>query len=313
MTSISGGPVLYTPSVVAGLVENDINTEQISIANLQQQLATGNQVNVPSDNPTSAAQIMGLNSSYARSQQYIANAADAMGWLGTADSTVNQINSILSQVHQLMLSVSGSDLAGQQNALDAVAAQISNDRTALINLANTTYNSQPIFAGTGTTGSAYDSTGSYLGGGSVPTRTVADGVTISIGAVGPNVFGTGATGLLSNGTGTDPGVGVLAQTVKDLQAGNLSAVEGVDLSNFENAVVPVENQGAIMGANYQRAQEFSQQAQNLQATLDEQISALQDVNLAQATTQLQLGKNTYQSALWALSQSILPSLAQYLG
>ncbi|EQD27254.1 flagellar hook-associated protein 3, partial [mine drainage metagenome] len=178
-------------------------------------------------------------------------------------------------------------------------------------MANTQYNGQAIFAGTGTTGPAYDSSGNYLGGGNAPTRTVADGVSIPIGVTGPSIFGTGATGLLENSTGPPPTLGVLAQTVSDLRAGNLSAVEGTDLSNLENAIVPVENQAAVLGANYQRAQEFSQQAQDLQASIAQQLSAIQDVNLAQATTDLQMQQNTYQSALWAYSKSLVPTLAQY--
>ncbi|MCL4433856.1 MAG: flagellar hook-associated protein FlgL [Actinobacteria bacterium] len=304
----------YTPRILSSTMIQDITAQQGSIGTLEEQLSTGYKINQPSDNPAEAANILRLQSVYARTQQYSANAADALGWLSTGNSTMNQINQILQQIHQLMLSVSSADLAGQQGALNGIAAEISNDRQALVSLANTQYNGQAIFAGTGTTGPAYGPNGSYYGGGNAPTRTVATGVQVSISVTGPALFGTGATSLLSNNAATNGGVlGVLAQTVADLQAGNVNAVETTDLSNLNTSISQVESQAAILGANYQRAQEFQTQAQNVQSAIDQELSSVQDVNLPKAITNLKSMENTYQSALWALSQSILPSLAQYVG
>lgn len=312
----------YTPRILANSMIQDIVNQQTSMGTLEEQLSTGYKVNQPSDNPAEAANILRLQSVYARTQQYGSNAADALGWLSTGNSTMNQINSILNQVQQLMLSVSSADLAGQQNALNGIATQISNDLQALVNLANTQYNGQAIFAGTGTTGPAYSANGTYNGGGAAPTRTVSTGVQVSISVTGPALFGPSptsgppptnppsATGLLSSVPGN---LGVLAQTVKDLQAGNVNAVETTDLGNLQSAVNQVEGQAAVLGANYQRAQEFSTQAQNVQSAIDQELSSVQDVNLPKAITNLKNMENTYQSSLWALSQSILPSLAQYIG
>ncbi len=300
----------YTPRILAGSMIQDIEGQQTSMGTLEEQLSTGYKVNQPSDNPAEAVNILRLQSVYSRTQQYASNAADALGWLSTGNTTMNQINSILQQVDQLMLSVSSSDLAGQQNSLNGIATQVSNDLQALVNLANTQYNGQAIFAGTGTTGPAYSANGTYNGGGPAPTRTVSTGVQIPIAVTGPAVFGTGTTGLLSSVPGN---LGVLAQTVADLQAGNVNAVETTDLSNLQSAINQVEGQAAVLGANYQRAQEFSTQAQNVQSAIDQELSSVQDVNLPKAITNLKNMENTYQSSLWAISQSILPSLAQYIG
>jgi len=306
--------ISYTPQILASSMIQAITQQQGSIGTLEEQLSTGYKINQPSDNPAEAANILRLQSVYTRTSQYAANAADALGWLSTGNSTMNQINSILQQVHQLMLSVSSANLAGQQDALNGIASQISNDRQSLVNLANTQYNAQAVFAGTGTTGPAYGPNGTYNGGGNAPTRTVATGVQVPISVTGPAIFGTGATSLLSNNAATNGGVlGVLAQTVADLQAGNVNAVETTDLSNMNTAITQVESQAAILGANYQRAQEFSTQAQSVQSAIDQELSSVQDVNLPKAITNLKAMENTYQSALWALSQSILPSLAQYVG
>ncbi len=305
MTSIG-----YTPRILANSMIQDIMNQQTTMGTLEEQLSTGYKVNQPSDNPAEAANILRLQSVYARTQQYSSNAADALGWLSTGNSTMNQVNSILNQVQQLMLSVSSADLVGQQNALNGIATQISNDLQALVNLANTQYNGQAIFAGTGTTGPAYSANGTYNGGGAAPTRTVSTGVQIPISVTGPALFGTGTTGLLSSVPGN---LGVLAQTVADLQAGNVNAVETTDLGNLQSSINQVEGQAAVLGANYQRAQEFSTQAQNVQSAIDQELSSVQDVNLPKAITDLKNMENTYQSSLWAVSQSILPSLAQYIG
>ena len=93
----------YTPRILASSMIQDIEEQQSSMGTLEEQLSTGYKVNQPSDNPAEAANILRLQSVYSRTQQYASNAADALGWLSTGNTTMNQINSILQQVDQLML------------------------------------------------------------------------------------------------------------------------------------------------------------------------------------------------------------------
>lgn len=309
MSDVMGTAISYTPQIIAQQLISGLNFDQANQASLEQQLSTGDMINKPSDNPAGAADLMQLNASMVRSQQYAANATDGSGWLSLGNSTMNQILSALQQARQAVLSVTGANLSNQPGALQGLAQQVSAVRQELINLSNTNYGGQAIFAGTGNVTTAYDQNGNYVGGGAAPTRTVAPGVQVAVGVTGDQVFGSGTTGLLGT-------TGVLAQIVQDLQTGTTTSLDNVtttDLQALDNATTTVTTQAAQMGSNYQRMQTFAQQATNTQQALQAQMTGLDATNIAQVSTQLTEAQQTYQSALWATSQLSQESLVQFLG
>ncbi len=316
MTSLLSGVALpaieLTPSVMNQQAITSLTSDQTSIAQLEEQLSTGNQVNQPSDNPAQTSNIMQLDAALTRANTYAANASDGLGWLSTANSTMNEVISTLQQVRQTVLSISSASLTNSPAAIQALADQVNSAQQSLLNLANTSYDGQAIFAGTGNVTTAFDAAGTYVGGGSAPTRTVAPGTQVAISATGDAVFGTGTTGLLS----TQPGnLGVLAQLSQDIQTNtkaSLANAMGPDLKNLDAAISNVENQAAQLGAQYQQLSSLNQQVTASQAAINKELSGIQSVNLPQAITNLQLQQNDYQTALWATSQLIQPSLVQFL-
>ena len=311
--SLSSPALVPTPQTIAGQLITNINTDQSQIATLQEQISTGVTVNQPSDNPALAADIMTMNSSLTRAQQYVSNAADAQGWLQQGTSTLNQVMSTLQSITSAVESVTGQALAGKSTAMDAIASQVAAGLQQLLGLANTTYNNQAIFAGTGAVTQAYDSTGAYQGNSSQPTRSVAPSVSVTIAATGTAVFGSGTTGLLTGAGQTTGTVGVLQQLVNDLRGGNLTAVTGADLQALKTATTTVATQAAYLGAQYQNAQAFSAQATATQQALQTEVGNLQNTNLPKAATQLTEAQNSYQAALWATAQVSQASLVQFLG
>ena len=309
MSDVMGTAISYTPQIIAQQLITGLNSDQAAQATLEQELSSGDMINKPSDNPAGAADLMQLNSSMVRSQQYAANATDGSGWLSVGNSTMNQILSALQQARQAVLSVTGANLSNQPGAIQGLAQQVSSVRQELINLANTSYGGQAIFSGTGNVTTAYDQNGNYIGGGSAPTRTVAPGVQVAVGVTGDQVFGTGTTGLLGS-------TGVLAQIVQDLQTAtpaSLNNAATTDLQALDTATTVVTSQAAAMGANYQRMQTFAQQATNTQQTLQAQMTGLDSTNVGEVSTQLTEAQQSYQSALWATSQLSQESLVQFLG
>lgn len=313
MSDLSVGSTLTTPTVLSNSLISDLSTDQNSLSALEQQVASGNAISVASDNPVGAANMLQLQGSLTRTNQYASNAQDGVGWLSEGNSTVNSVLSVLQQVQSLVESVSGNTLAGGTQAMTAIATQVQGALSQLLNLANTQYaGGQPIFAGTGNPTQAYDSQGNYLGAGNAPTRTVAPGTQVAVGVTGPQVFGSGTTGLLS----TVPGnLGVLAQIVQDLNSGSSTSihqVETTDLGNLDAAVSTVESAAAQLGANQQAVEGFATQATNTATALQQELGSVQDVNMAQAITNLQLQQTGYQAALYATSQLSQESLAKYL-
>ena len=310
MTDVMGSTAIsYTPTIIADQLISGLNSDQAQQATLETQLSTGDMINQPSDNPAGAAELIQLNGSLARATQYASNATDGSGWLSLGNSTMNQILSALQQAQQVVESVSGTTLSNQPGALQGLAAQVSSVRQELINLANTTYGGQAIFAGTGNVTQAYDQNGNYIGGGPPPTRTVAPGEQVAVAVTGDQVFGSGTSGLLGSN-------GILAQIAQDLQTGTTTSLGNVQTSDqqaLNQAIAQVSTQAAQMGANYQRVQAFQNQANNTEQVLQTQMSGIDSTNVAQVTTQLTEAQQSYQAALWATSQLSQQSLVQFLG
>ena len=125
MTDVMGtNAISYTPAIMANQMISGLNTAEAQQANDEEQLSTGSTINQPSDNPAGAAQILQLNASLARAQQYSSNASDAQGWLSLGNSTMNQIISTLQQAKQVVESVSGANLSNQPGSLQALADQV---------------------------------------------------------------------------------------------------------------------------------------------------------------------------------------------
>jgi flagellar hook-associated protein 3 FlgL len=313
MSSVGAtGPVIVTPGVMSGALVGDLTNDQASIATLENEISTGDAVTSPSDNPAQVANILQLQSGVVRANQYESNAQDGVSWLSLANSTVGSVLSVLQKVQSTVESISGSNLSGTPSTVAGISDAITSALKQLANLANTQYAGQAIFAGTGNATQAYSSTGTYLGAGTSPTRTVAPGSQVAVSVTGPTIFGSGPTGLLS----TVPGnLGVLAQIVQDLKAGtptSIRAATTTGLGALQSAISTVETAAGTLGANEQAMQGFATQATASVTALQQELGAAQDVNMAQAITNLQLQQTSYQAALYATSQLHTDSLAQYL-
>lgn len=320
-----GPAIIYTPSVIASSLVQAITNDQAQQATLEQQISTGTLVNQPSDNPAAASDILSLQSAVTRSQQYANNAQDGLGWLSLGTSTLNQVLGALQQARQNVLSLSGAALTGQQAALTGISTELGSVRQQVIGLANTKYDGQALFAGTAQVASAFDQNGNYLGNtqpspGSadpgVPTRTVAPGVAVAVAVTGDQVFGTSNGNSNPNSGGPvdllSPN-GILATLQSEVSHGKLQQAETTGLASLDSAISQVETQAAVMGANYQRLQGFSQQATGATTALRQQLSSLDTTNIAKATTDLTQAQQSYQAALWATAQIQQQTLVQFLG
>jgi flagellar hook-associated protein 3 FlgL len=304
LTSIPAtGPIVITPNVLASTLDNGLLSNQASLASLEQQIATGNAINTPSDNPAGASTMLQLQANLQRANQYSTNAQDGVGWLTLANSTVSSMISQMQSVISLVQGVSGSALTSQKATLTSTADQIQGSLQELINLGNTTYEgSQPIFAGTAA--QAFSTNGTYVGAGNAPTRTVAPGTQVAVSVTGDQIFQSSAGNLIAPG-------GLLAGVVSDLKANNAAGAEA-QLGNLQTALSQMETAAGSLGAQQQQMSGFSQQATSSSTALQQELGAVQSTNMAEAITSLQLQQTSYQEALYATSQLSTDSLAKYL-
>ncbi len=224
---------------VQSLVNQSIYYEQqqsAALSQLQQQASSGNRILTPSDDPLGAAAVINYNTQDANEGTSLTNVNTAANDLNVSVSTLQSASNVL--VSAKSLATQAVNPGNDQNALNAIATQVSDLLTQLTNLANTQNNGQYVFGGTKTQVAPFvtDASGnvSYVGGtqsATVPVSPTESATTYSPGSVifqsqdrGASVY-TGNTGAAA-GTGTDSatGLGTLLVTHTSTTYGGASGV-----------------------------------------------------------------------------------------
>ncbi len=283
------------------LVNNSLTALQQSfntLAGLQSEASSLKKLSKPSDAPGDVSSAMQLHASLDRNDQYTRNLSDAQGWLGNADNALQSTVTQLQQVNALVLQASNAST--DANARAGIANQIDAIRSSLIGVANTQYAGRPIFAGTAGGDVAYDANGQYVGTSSKVMRNIAPGQQIQVNVNGDAVFGTPGNDLFTT-------LSQISQAVVNNPSG-LSALS----ATLNTQTTQVQNQLATVGSQFSRVQSVQSQNTSDGLTMKQNLSSLEDADVAQVTVELQAQQVAYESALEATAKAITPSLTDFL-
>jgi flagellar hook-associated protein 3 FlgL len=283
------------------LVNNSLIALQQSfskLADLQNEAASLKRLSKPSDAPADVSSAMQLHSGLDRSTQYARNLSDAQGWLGNADNALTSTVTQLQKVNDLVLQASNSSL--DANARQGIATQIDSIRKSLIGVANTQYAGRPIFAGTAGGDVAYDASGNYVGVSSTVERNIAPGQRIQVNVNGDSVFGTPGSDIFTT-------LSKLSDAVVN-DPTQLNALQ----SSLGSQTTQVQNSLAQVGSQFLRVQNTQSQNTSDGLTMKQNLSSIEDADIAQVMVQLQAQQVAYQAALEATAKAIQPSLTDFL-
>jgi flagellar hook-associated protein 3 FlgL len=112
-----------------------IDQAQQNLSKVQQQVSTGKKVNVASDDPIAATQILRTTSGLANNTQYIANQGVASQLLGQTDSTLGQVTDLLQSVRTTIVSANNGTLSDSERA--SLSTELKSRIDSLVGLANT--------------------------------------------------------------------------------------------------------------------------------------------------------------------------------
>jgi flagellar hook-associated protein 3 FlgL len=211
------------------MYQQQVNTmlgQQDALSQTENEVSTGNAINVPSDNPIGAAQIVGLNHILAENTEYTNNITSANTRLSTESSTLSSVSNLLNSVNDLGLSSINGALSSSD--LSNIATELTQYRNQLVQLSNTTdANGNALFAGTSTTTTPFvmnSSTGqvSYAGNDQQSFVSIGQGLQVANGDSGGSLFmnipaGNG-TFVASAGTSNTGTLVVGANSVTDTAA-----------------------------------------------------------------------------------------------
>lgn len=292
-----------------------ILNQQASIAQLNQQIGTGNKLLSAADNPVAATQIMSLNDRVSLNTQYSTNLQN-LGAAQTEESTVlNQLQSSLAGVQK---AISAANTGNDQTLKDSTAATLSGLYQQIKDLANyKDTNGNYIFAGFNTSTQPYQHTAVYGTGTATSAATTYTGDNgikqIQVAPGQAYQANDNLSSVMQSGSSSD-----LLQTIDQLAADmkNNSATLPTNLSKAYTIVTNALGnlQGIQAGLAARQAQvtnQISATQTQLNANQDS-LSNLSQVDQASAIVELQQRQVSLQAAESAFAQTSKLSLFNYL-
>jgi flagellar hook-associated protein 3 FlgL len=277
------------------------------MSEVQSQITSGKRLQRPSDNPAQVAVALEGRAAQRRLEQHTANATDAAGWIRVTDDTLVGLQEQATQAKvRLTAAVNGGNDA---TSLAAIAKDIENVRSSMIELANQSYQGRPIFGGTAAATSApYTAAGVYVDGheGTV-YRTIDDGVTLAVNVSTPAIFGTRNEASPLSGDVFQV-LDVMATAARTGDAAGMSA----SLTALTGAMDRMsEAQIQVGGASVQVDNTINRN-EMMMTDVKDRLSSIEDVDLAESIITLKSSEAAYQAALAVTARVIQPSLLDFL-
>jgi len=277
----------------------NVNTERLEA--LQDQLTSGKRIRKPSDDPPAVALALGFRAELDKTKQYVKNIDAASSWLGTTDSSLDALSSLLLRARELAVAGANDTLSAEDR--QAMANEVAQLLDQAVVIGNSTYGDQYIFAGQKTTTPPFTLVAgppehvNYDGDSGAIVREIGANAVLSINTTGDTVFPTAFKALIG--------------LKNALEASDSDAVDA-SLSDVQQACNSVLAERAKVGAKVNRLEVAQSRLEDIRINIAELLSKQEDVDMAEAVTHFSVAESVYKAALAAGSRAVQPSLLDYL-
>jgi len=320
-----------TPQMIGNTTIASIESDMNQLAQTQEQLSTGFQINQPSDNPYGAALSISLNSQVTAYGSYQSNVTQGIAWAQSASSGLQSIQQTTQTIRSLV--VEGANGTMSPTNLQDSAQEVLQYISQIKQSADAQYDGSYIFSGDAVTAQPWSTAATAA---DPPSEDLFNGNQNAISyAIGPStqlqvnanlysVLGNGNTGGLagstSNGGGAvqSDGSGGLLATLRTIYNdmmgtnGGTQADLGNQLTNLDSNISALESVQATVGATQDSLQMASSRLTALSTSAQIQVGNVQDTDMATATVKFSTEQAGYQAALQSTADIIQTSLLNFL-
>lgn len=282
----------------------DLQGNYRSLAESQRQVATGKRILTPSDDPVGVAIGLGLRRDQSATATWNRNIDDSLTWLATTDSALGQALEIVQRARELAVQGGNGTLSEASRRL--IASEVAGLRGQFVEVGNSSLGGRFIFGGTGTDTQPFDPATAAA---AVPvntgaiTREVAPGAVLSVNVTADR---------LQDAPGGTPDIFTVLQDLSDaLQTNDTTGIStALDrLDAHQDNISALRGEGA---AKINRL-ELTQSRYSAQTiAMGDQLSKIEDVDMAEAITNLTMRESVYKAALATGARVIQPSLVDFL-
>lgn len=268
-----------------------------------QQVASGQRVNVPADDPAAAAGLVRNADQSSQADQFVRSVGSISGEMQNADSALNSVVTALQRAISLGVegangSVNSSDRAALANEVEGIFSQ-------MVSLANLSYQGNFVFAGTATQTTPYvlDSSAPsgvrYDGNTGVNSVSVGEHLTVKTNLPGSQLFSSAAADAF--------------QALRDLIT-NLKNGADIDTSvNEVSAAYEHINAQRVFYGNTMNQLNAQQTGLNNElAQLAQQQNTLGGADLSRVLSDLVNAQTSHEATLEALARTQQDNLFDYI-
>lgn len=271
---------------------NAILDQQTRLAQTQNQLSTGKRVVSPADDPTGAAQLVGLSETARLTEQYQRNGEQARVRLELEDTTLGAVGDSLQRVRELAVrSLNDTNGAEERTAIAQEVRQLLDEMIGLANRKDGSGNY--MFAGFQVNTVPFTDNGAgtfvYAGDNGQRQIQIASGRQVRDGDSGQAVF----LDIPRTSGGTEDVFTTLYTLATDLEG---DSPNGSSLEQLDNAIDHVLEIRATIGARLNAVDSQNGINESFLLQLEQTRSSIEDLDYAEAASRLSRESITLQAA-----------------
>lgn len=286
------------PDLVAAVEQTQL---QISID--EEQISSGQSVNVPSDDPAAAALLVQYAGQTSQDDQFQRSIGSVQGEMNSADSALSSVVSSLQQA--ISLGTEGAN--GTVNAADriALATQVQGIQSQLLSLANLTYQGNYLFSGTASQTTPYvldpnsPSGVTYQGNSGVNTVTLGSNFTLQTNLPGSQLFSAAGASVFQS----------IQDLINGLESGNNI---GTAVTEVDTALNYVDAQGVFYGNALDQLNTQQTFLSTETTELAQQTNTAGGADLTAVISNLTTEQTSLEATLEAVAQTANTNLFEYL-
>jgi len=297
------------------LVDGAISAMQQALARIgvsQSRMATGRQLQQPSDDPAGHAAATRIQARVAATDQYKRQAQQAESTLTATDAALGQLQDLLTRASEL--AVTGANDSNNATDRTAIAAEVNALLEESVTVANTVEDGRSLFGGQETRTPPLtvtrDASGDITAAAWNP-RGVDAAVTVGIDQgldVQVNVGGTAAFGATTDATF----VPALLVRLRDALTANDGNAVRATIDQLTTAQARLADPSAAVGGRLGFVQQTLTTLDDKSTAAKAALSAILDADVGRVATELAQQQLVYQASLAAAARAIQPSLLEFL-
>jgi flagellar hook-associated protein 3 FlgL len=282
-----------------------VETTSEQLLDAQRRVATGKRIGKISDDPTAAATSVAERSALAQVDQYTRSADSVSSRLAVVDTVLSDVIAKITAAQSVATAARGTTMSASQRS--ALALELGGIRDAVLDDMNATLHGRYLFSGAAVTTQPYTVTPpatvpAFVGSNNAMQADVGSNRSVTIAFDGQAITQGGDPQDLFD---------TLDQLITAVTAGDNTAI-GTGLADLQRAFERATAAQTRVGSDMELIDAQKLRLQQMKLSGIERLSKLEDVNMAEAITEMQHADAAYRAALGAVGTASRVSLMDYL-